>query len=65
MATDARGKERPDFEGLIAFRCPAALAESAEAAARRELISVSDYARRAVLKSLAGDGFTLPHTATG
>ena len=43
------------FCDLVAFRCGTDLRQAVNEAASRELISASDYARRAVLRSLQAD----------
>jgi hypothetical protein len=40
----------------VSFRAPVEVSVAAEHAAANELISVSDYARRALLRSLKADG---------
>jgi hypothetical protein len=45
-----------DFEGQIAFRCPAVLAKITKQAAAREMTTPSAYLRSALLKQLRRDG---------
>lgn len=47
-----RDEAREQLGRALSFRIPPSLAERAERAAARELISVSDYARRALLREL-------------
>ena len=44
------------YSALIKARAPEALREAIERAADRDMSSVSDYARRAIVKQLRADG---------
>jgi len=46
----------PQQGKAVSFRAPVEVSAAAERAAAQELISVSDYARRALLRSLKADG---------
>jgi hypothetical protein len=49
--------DEKDGARMLAFRCPEQLASAAEAAAAREMLTVSAVVRRALLRDLQGSGF--------